>query len=373
MAVSRIDEAGLNVNQYGNRNLVINGGMQVWQRATAATAVSNSTYGTVDRYRFWENTDGAYTAERSTDVPSGQGFTYSTKLVVTTADTSLAAGQYAQFGQRIEAQNLQRLSYGTSGAETITVSFWVKSSKTGNYAFNVYKDAAGNTAYLYYKSFSIDAANTWEKKIITVSPTAGSTSFITSSAGAIDPANTSGMELYFTLAMGSTYHGATDDSWSSNMNHYSTSSNVNWMDSTSNNFYLTGVQLEVGDTATDFEHRTFADELAKCQRYYHKIDAATAYSTLGTAALSTATISTIYPFAGFNLRSVPTLESSGVSTFLLQCNNANESVSALSINSHASKQAPICSCTHDSSTGGLAGSLIANNNAAAYIAFSSEL
>ena len=265
---ARLDTVGGSSGALSNRNLIINGAMQVWQRATAATAVTNSTYGTVDRFRFWENTDGAYTAERSTDVPSGQGFAYSTKLVVTTADTSLAAGQYAQLAQRIEAQNLQRLSYGTSGAKNVTVSFWVKSSKTGNYAFNLLKNAAGNTSYLYYKSFSIDAANTWEKKIITVSPTAGSTSFITSSAGAIDPATTSGMEVYFTLAMGSTYHGATDDSWSSNTNQYSTSSNVNWMDSTSNNFYITGVQLEVGDTATPFEHRTFGDELAKCQRYY---------------------------------------------------------------------------------------------------------
>jgi len=279
MAVSRINEAGLNVNQYGNRNILINGGMQCWQRATSATAVSNSSYGTVDRFRFWESTDGAYTAEQSTDVPSGQGFTYSTKLVVTTADTSIAAGQYAQFAQRIEAQNLQQLSYGTSEAKTITVSFWVKSSKTGNYAFNLYKNTAGNTAYLYYKRYSINAANTWEKKTITVSPTAGSTSFLTASAGAIDPANTVGMEVYFTLAMGSSYQGATDDSWSSNVNLYTVSSNVNWMDSTSNNFYITGLQMEVGDTATPFEHRSFGQELGKCMRYYYKSNYGATFTT----------------------------------------------------------------------------------------------
>jgi len=257
--------------------------MQCWQRATSATAVSNSSYGTVDRFRFWESTDGAYTAEQSTDVPSGQGFTYSTKLVVTTADTSIAAGQYAQFAQRIEAQNLQQLSYGTSEAKTITVSFWVKSSKTGNYAFNLYKNTAGNTAYLYYKRYSINAANTWEKKTITVSPTAGSTSFLTASAGAIDPANTVGMEVYFTLAMGSSYQGATDDSWSSNVNLYTVSSNVNWMDSTSNNFYITGLQMEVGDTATPFEHRSFGEELARCQRYYFQSPSYSAGSS-GTGA-----------------------------------------------------------------------------------------
>ena len=251
----------------GRRNIIINGGMQVWQRATSATAVTNSSYGTVDRFRFWENTDGAYTAEQSTDVPSGQGFSYSTKLQVTTADTSIAAGQYAQFAQRIEAQNLQQLCYGTSEAKTVTVSFWVKSSKTGNYAFNMYKPASGHTAYIYYKSFTINTANTWEKKTITVSPTAGSTSFITASGGGIDTSTSNALEVYITLAMGSTYHGATDNSWSTNTSHYTTSSNVNWLDSTSNNFYLTGVQLEVGDTATDFEHRSYGEELLLCQRY----------------------------------------------------------------------------------------------------------
>jgi hypothetical protein len=253
----------------GRRNIIINGGMQVWQRATSATTVTNSSYGTVDRFRFWENTDGAYTAEQSTDVPSGQGFSYSTKLQVTTADTSLTASQYAQFAQRIEAQNLQQLCYGTSEAKTVTASFWVKSSKTGNYSFSLYKPASGHTAYMYYKSFTINTANTWEKKTITVSPTAGSTSFITASGGGIDTSTSNGMEVYISLAMGSNYQGATDNSWSTNTSHYMTSSDVNWLDSTSNNFYLTGVQLEVGDTATEFEHRSFGEELAACQRYFY--------------------------------------------------------------------------------------------------------
>ena len=290
------------------RNLIINGGMQVWQRATSATAVTNSSYGTVDRFRFWENTDGAYTAEQSTDVPSGQGFSYSTKLQVTTADTSLTAAQYAQFAQRIEAQNLQQLCYGTSEAKTVTVSFWVKSSKTGNYAFNMYKPAAGHTAYIYYKSFTINTANTWEKKTITVSPTAGSTSFITASGGGIDTSTSNAMEVYFTLSMGSTYQGATDNSWSTNTSHYTTSSNVNWLDSTSNNFYLTGVQLEVGDTATDFEHRTYAEELAACQRYYYRTAPANTYSWFAWGGYSnTTTNAIVFLQIPERMRAAPTL------------------------------------------------------------------
>ena len=265
---ARLDTVGGSEGALSNRNIILNGAMQVWQRGTSTTTVTSGTYETVDRFKFWESTDGAYTIEQSTDVPSGKGFAHSVKLAVTTADTSLGASQYSQFAQRIEAFNVQQLAYGTSEAKTVTVSFWIKSNKTGSYGFNLFKNAAGNTGYIYHKSFSIDAADTWEKKIITVTPTAGSTSFITSSGGAIDPASTSGLEVYFNLAMGSTFSGATDDSWSSDTNDYNVSGNVNWMDSTSNNLYITGVQLEVGDTATDFEHRSFGDELVKCERYF---------------------------------------------------------------------------------------------------------
>jgi len=249
----------------GSKNLIINGGQQIWQRATAATAVVNGQYGTVDRWAFNKGS-GAYTSTRSTDVPSGQGFSYSNKLDVTTAEGSLAAGSVYILKHRIEAQNLARLAYGTSGAKTITLSFWVKSNKTGTYSINLYK--FDNTAYNYVREFSISSADTWEKKELTITPTAGSTSFITSAAGAIDVNNDMGLDINFCLALGSNYTGSTNDSWSSNGNHYGTTNNVNWADNTSNNFYITGVQLEVNDSATDFEHRSYAQELQLCQRYY---------------------------------------------------------------------------------------------------------
>jgi hypothetical protein len=328
---ARLDTVGASEGALGNKNLIINGGMQVWQRATSATAISNSTYGTVDRYKFWESTDGAYTAEQSTDVPSGQGFTYSTKLVVTTADTSIAAGQYAQFAQRVESQNLQQLCYGTSAAKTITISFWVKSSKTGNYAFNLYKSPAGNTAYVYYKSFSIDIANTWEKKTITVSPTAGSTSFLTASAGGINASNAVGMEVFFTLAMGSTYQGATDNSWSSNGNHFTVSSNVNWMDSTSNNFYITGLQMEVGSKSTDFEHRSFGDQLKSCQRYYLQMNGNSS-DRLGIGGYATsaseARMDVVFPCS---MRAAPTISGTGTAQFDANADSADWNCSALTI------------------------------------------
>jgi hypothetical protein len=162
------------------------------------------------------------------------------------------------------------LCYGTSDAKTITLSFWVKSNKTGTYSISLYK--FDGTSYSYVKNYTINTANTWEKKIIIITPTAGSTTFITSSAGQIANDNSHGLDINFILSVGSNHTGGTDDSWSSNLEHYATSSNVNWMDSTSNNFYITGVQLEVGPQSTPFEHEPAGFTLSKCQRYYYRLE-----------------------------------------------------------------------------------------------------
>jgi len=258
-ALGRVADTGA----LSNRNLIINGAFQIFQRASSATTVTDDNYVTADRVHFWEGTDGAYTSEQSTDAPDGFG--YSMKLAVTTADTSLAAGQYAQFEmQKIEGQNLQSLAYGTNAAKDITLSFWVKSNKTGTYTVTFRKP--DTTRYQNVQEYTIDSANTWEKKIITVSPDSN----IKDSGGAIGNDTGEGLSLFFNLALGSTYNGATADTWSTNANHYGTTNQVNWMDSTSNELYITGVQLEVGDTATEFEHRSYGDEFARCQRYYQR-------------------------------------------------------------------------------------------------------
>ena len=249
-------------NVLTGRNLIINGAMQVWQRATAATTATNDAYSTVDRFKFFNSNDGAYTTEQSTTAPSSEGFTYSLKAVVTTADTSIGATQYAAISQYIEAQNLQHLGYGTSSAKSLTLSFWVRSNKTGTYTIALEK--SDSTLYRYVKEYSISTADTWEKKTITIEPD----SQIKASAGAIDNDNGYGIRVFWNLIWGSTFNGATDGVWSSNSSDYATSNQVNWMDTLSNDFYLTGVQLEVGQTATPFEHRSYGEELARCQRYF---------------------------------------------------------------------------------------------------------
>ena len=251
----------------GNRNLIINGSMQVWQRGTGTTTISNSTYPTVDRFRCY--TGGAqYSSTRSTDVPSGQGFGFSNRFDVVAADNALGAGSFYVFKQRIEGNNCMRLAYGSSAAKTVTLSFWVKSNKTGTYAISLYK--FDGTSYTYVKNYTINSADTWEKKEITITPTAGGTSYITNSPGQIANDNSHGLDVNFILSVGSNHTGGTDDSWSTNLQHYATSSNVNWMDNTANNFYITGVQLEEGTKATAFEFEDQATIEHKCFRYFYK-------------------------------------------------------------------------------------------------------
>ncbi len=263
MAVSRINEAGLNVNQYGNRNLVINGGMQVAQRGNFTITTSGSAeYGGPDRFFMWSYTSTEQVVadiSQATDVPSGQGFSSSYKVDVTTAESAVAAGEALLISQYIEAQNAQQLEYGTSSAKNVTVSFWIKSTKTGTYCFSLNQPDANR---VYVKEYTVDASNTWEKKIITIPGDA---------SGTINNDNGRGPWLQWVLMAGSSRQG-TANNWRGDPFDLATSNQVNAVDNASNNIYLTGVQLEVGDTATDFEHRTFDDEYRKCLRYYERWD-----------------------------------------------------------------------------------------------------
>ena len=262
--LAKMGEVLTNSHISGRRNLIINGDFQCWQRGTSATNAANNYL--ADRFRTNESTSGTWTVEQSSDHPTGAGF--SLKSQVTGADTSITGGEYAYLHQNIEAQNLQGLNYGTSDAKDFTLSFWVKSNKTGTYCIVVRK--FDNTTYHLVHEFSISSANTWEKKIITITPTAGSTSLITASAGAFDNNTGAGFQIGWILVMGSSLNGGTNNTWTSTTSHYATTNQVNWMDSTDNNFYLAQVQLEIGSIATPFEHRSFGEELALCQRYFYK-------------------------------------------------------------------------------------------------------
>ena len=243
-----------------HRNLIINGAMLISQRGTSQASITSSGYYNIDRFRTALNT-GTVTTSQSTDAPTDEGFSRSFKVDVTTADTTLSGTNFLHVQQSIEGQNLQMLSYGTSGAKTITLSFFVKSNKTGIYCISLEK--TDNTRYDYTAEYTISSANTWEKKTITIVPDSN----IQASGGAIDNDNGKGFNLKFVLAAGGDRDNGANNTWNSSTPAHSTSNQVNFLDSTSNEFFLTGVQLEVGNTATTFEHRSYGEELSRCQRY----------------------------------------------------------------------------------------------------------
>jgi len=255
MALTTVRPQGMGFNT-GRRNLIINGAMQVSQRGTSFDGAEQYL---CDRWRFGRATDG-YNLGWSQSTTSPDGFANSLKLDVTTADTSLNADVFALVQQRFEGQNLQMLKKGTSAAESVTVSFYVRSAKTGTYNLEMLdKD---NSRHLI-KAYTINSADTWEYKTVT---------FEGDTTGAFDNDNARSLDLNWWLAAGSNFNSGTrPTSWQAQDQTDRAVGQVNIFDSTSNDWYITGVQMELGTNASDFEHRSFGEELALCQRYYQKI------------------------------------------------------------------------------------------------------
>ena len=241
-----------------NRNLIINGAMQVAQRGTQVTGVASSGYRTVDRFRINFSSLGTWTIDQATDAPAG--FTKSFKATCTTADASPAATDSALIIYQPEAQDLQLLDFGASGAKSTTLSFWVKSNKTGAATIAVLQ--LDNSNKLVSFEYSISSADTWEQKTITIP---GDT------AGVINDDNGPGLQFEWWLNSGSdNTAGSHRVTWTTFAEGDRNPSNLGVGGATSDYFAITGVQLEVGSVATPFEHRSFGDELRRCQRYFEK-------------------------------------------------------------------------------------------------------
>ena len=263
MAISKIPSAGFQDN-VKFRNIIINGDMSIAQRGTSASSITSTNFYTVDRTKIFISNGGTWTQSQSTDVPTGQGFSNSLKMDCTTANASLSSGNNLTIQFPIEAQNLQYLKYGTASAQTLTLSFWVKSNKTGTYCISLQK--THNTRYDFVAEYSISSASTWEKKTITIAPN----SQIKASGGAINNNNGEGFVLKFTLL--SSGRTGTNNTWNSSTPADATTNQVNLADSTSNEWYITGVQLEAGTTASDFEFLPHDINLKRCLRYYYQDD-----------------------------------------------------------------------------------------------------
>jgi hypothetical protein len=246
--------ATLDVQQL-NANAIINGDLNIWQRGETFNSVADNSY-TADRWLYLKNGTMVHDITKSSDVPTvaaaGRLFTSSLKIDCQTSQASIGAGNYALIEQRIEGYNFLPLAQ-----KPITLSFWVKATKTGVYSACL-TNSGNNRAYV--AEITITSSNTWEKKTITIPASPAS--------GTWDYTNGIGLSLKIHLACGSNFHGL-PNSWLTSFAG-ATANQVNACDSTSNDFFITGVQLEEGDVATPFENRTFADELRLCQRYFEK-------------------------------------------------------------------------------------------------------
>ena len=240
------------------RNLIINGATQVWQRGTTADTATSGDY-MCDRFLVgFVGLDGNVDWDKETS-STPDGFSCALKVSTDASESSLDAGDFLRIEHRLEGQNLQLLQKGASSAKSATLSFWVKSSVASTYTVAL-EDRDTASFREIGKSYTINSADTWEHKTVT---------FEGDTVGALDNDNAYSLGLYFWIDAGSTYTSGTFSSaWQARDTDERVYDTTGWLESTSPEFYITGVQLEVGEQATPFEHRSYGDELARCQRYY---------------------------------------------------------------------------------------------------------
>ena len=364
MAISKIPSAGFQDN-VKFRNLIINSDMSIAQRSTSVSGITGSTFGyfTVDRWRIGVDNLGTWTMSQDTDVPTGQGFAKSLKLDCTTADASPSASDALFLNTNFEGQMLQYLKKGTSNAESLTLSFWVKSNKTGTYTISL--DDNDNNRNIV-GTYVINSANTWEKKTLT---------FAGDTTGAFDNDNQNSLRFYFWLGVGSNYNSGTlATSWENTVTaNLVSSSNVNLADSTSNYINITGVQLEAGTTASAFEFLPYEINLQRCMRYYWVL--AKGIIHIGTMTQYSAADARVTGYYIVPMRTKPSLDQvSGTDYYRFYRNGTYDRLDDFIFNTNYTNEYvyQIYNATDISGTGGQAG-WVQGFNSNVYIAFDAEL
>ena len=280
---------------YGFKNRIINGAMIIDQRNSGSATTSTSLW-SLDRWKHYLNTDGAWSIQQSSDAP--EGFNNSLKVTITTADSSLSASQNGWIAQAIEGYNWADLNWGTSNAKTITVSFWVKSSVIGTYSAFFINSA---TDRAYVSNYTINVANTWEYKTITVPGDTTGTWLTT---------NGTGFYLTFNIASGSNYLG-TANTWGSTYLQ-ATSGSVQLINTLNATWQITGVQVEKGSQATAFDYRPYTTEYQLCQRYYWKVKGSDGqYCTVSSGLTTTSTSARHHMPFPVSMRTAPTITIGG--------------------------------------------------------------
>jgi len=343
----------------GRKNLVTNGAMQVAQRSVSETGLgAASGYFTLDRWKIdTANSAGRLTMTQTADGPSG--FANCLKLDCTTADTSLAASEHLIISQRFEGQDLQQIKKGTSDAELITISFYVKASAAFTFGVELYD--ADNTRQIT-KLYTTTTG--WVRHELT---------FPADTTGAFTDDNLESLQLGFWLHAGSTFASGTLNTaaWASNTNANRAAGIDSFYSSTDNNFFITGVQMEIGSQATNFEHRSFGEELALCQRYYQKWLSNTAADSVHSGGCISDTAFIGDYFLRTTMRTEPTLVSSG--TFKVRLGGNDRALtSGPSINRATKDNVQIVSEIADNNEDGKPGFLKTDDNDG-YLEFIAEL
>ena len=355
-------------NNLSNRRLTINGAMEVAQRGTSTTTNGylidryTSNLGGIDQMQF--------TMSQSTDAPSG--FRKSLKFDITTAETGgTGSDEYAMVRYMTESQDIAHLLYGTSAAKTITLSFHVKAYQTGTYACTLF---VGDSGRSYTANYTISQSATWEKKTLTfVGDTGGSE---------VNVDNGHGLYINWFMASGTDYKSSNAhfNQWGTlgSATGWAYGHNVDLLNSTDNYFQLAGVQLEVGETATDFEHRSFGDELAKCQRYFYKVtkdgtDSEVTNMPIGTGVYYTANDFRCILDHPVEMRAAPTLTSNDNSgSYYIHFNSSHDGIDRLDSFHNSRKRSMVRNTAHASGTQGYPG-LLHQENSNSSLTFSAEL
>jgi hypothetical protein len=366
VTVAGVDASGNGVGGLAHpptfKNLIINGAMQVHQRSTSVTGVTASSYNTADRWRTSIGTQGTWTQSVENDGPTGSGFAKSLKMLCTTADASPAADDFLVFDQLIEGQNLQQIAKGTSSAKQLTLSFWVKSNVTGNYiAFLQDIDNTRSVSALY----TVSASATWEKKTIT---------FPADTTGAFDNDNVASLMLRFVLGAGTNWtSGTRNETWASlTLANLAPGQTVNLAAATDNYWQVTGVQLEVGSTATDYEFKPYDIELRQCLRYFWRQASGNSIAFAVGTYYSTTEILTVIQFPVV-MRAAPTLTTaSGTDYYSIVRANGTDGFNNLTSDQTSNTSSQVYNNAQVSGTAGHAG-IIRTANAAARVDWSIEL
>ena len=349
-----------NINAGGggvNRNVIINGAMNVAQRGTSSTGAGGSDgYLTLDRWKTAFNSAGRLTMTQDSSAPSG--FANSLKLACTTADTSVAAGEYFFLQQNIEGQNLQGFAKGTSDAKPFAVSFWVKGNASATYVAELYDN--DNTRQIS-KTFNV--TTDWTRIELT---------YPADTTGALDDDNAKSLNLAIWLHAGTTYTSGTLNSsaWASNTNANRAAGISSFYDSTLRTFFITGVQLEVGQNPTEFEHEPFEKTLDKCQRYFYRWNSDVGYSFFAPGYCYSATGVNIMGQMPVPMRAAQTFSSNGNWRI---CSDSCINVTNLALDKAQDDTPNISVTTGGGNTTGNCYGLGDNNDTSAYLQFDSEL